>query len=112
MNKHWKRIPANEKRALRQFGVKTYRPSQRELIQAVLSGNDTLGIMPTGNGKSLCYQLPARFLPYAVLVRIPADLAHNEEIKRTLVGGGSPFGFSCGGDFRNASEQTLGVGVC
>lgn len=35
-----------------------------------------------------------------------------EAVKRTVVGGGSAFGFSCGGDFRNVSEQTLGVGVC
>ena len=71
MNTNWKWTPANEKRALRRFGVESYRPGQRELIQAVLSGNDALGIMPTGSGKSLCYQLPALFLPRPVLVVSP-----------------------------------------
>ncbi len=71
MNTNWKWTPANEKRALRRFGVIAYRPGQRELIEAVLSGSDALGIMPTGGGKSLCYQLPALFLPRPVLVVSP-----------------------------------------
>ena len=61
------------KRLNRRFGIKHYRAGQRKLIQSVLEGRDTLGILPTGGGKSLCYQLPALFLPRAVLVVSPLD---------------------------------------
>jgi len=53
------------------FGYRSFRPGQRELIEAVLGGRDALGVMPTGAGKSLCYQLPARLLGGTTLVLSP-----------------------------------------
>src|SRR5947207_7668517 len=41
------------------FGFHTFRPGQAEIIETVLAGHDVLAVMPTGSGKSLCYQLPA-----------------------------------------------------
>lgn len=53
------------------FGIKGFRPGQREVLEAVFSGKDVLGLMPTGAGKSLTYQLPALFLPRPVVVVSP-----------------------------------------
>lgn len=53
------------------FGYSEFRPGQQRLIEAILSGKDALGIMPTGGGKSLCYQIPALLLPHVTLVISP-----------------------------------------
>ncbi|WP_291272182.1 ATP-dependent DNA helicase RecQ [Geothrix sp.] len=53
------------------FGYGTFRPGQRTIIEAVLAGRDVVGIMPTGAGKSLTYQLPARLLGGVTLVVSP-----------------------------------------
>jgi ATP-dependent DNA helicase RecQ len=70
-NQAWSWSPANERKAMKQLGVKAYRPGQRTLIQAVMNRRDAVGILPTGGGKSLCFQLPSLFLPRAVLVVSP-----------------------------------------
>ena len=53
------------------FGYSQFRPGQGTLIDAVLSGRDVFGIMPTGGGKSICYQVPALMLPGVTLVVSP-----------------------------------------
>jgi len=53
------------------FGYPTFRPGQREIIEAAVSGRDCIGIMPTGAGKSLTYQLAARVLGGTTLVVSP-----------------------------------------
>ena len=55
----------------RYFGYDSFRPGQDELVRAILSGRDTLGIMPTGAGKSICYQVPAMLFPGLTLVISP-----------------------------------------
>ncbi len=53
------------------FGHSGFRPGQEALIDALLSGRDVMGVMPTGAGKSVCYQLPALLLPGLTLVLSP-----------------------------------------
>ena len=53
------------------FGLSEFRPGQREVIQSIVKGRDTVAIMPTGAGKSLCYQLPALHLPGTTVVVSP-----------------------------------------
>ena len=53
------------------FGYPEFRPGQRCIIDAVLAGRDCIGVMPTGAGKSLTFQVPAKILPGAVLVLSP-----------------------------------------
>ena len=53
------------------YGYETFRPGQETLVDGILAGRDVFGVMPTGGGKSICYQLPGMMLPGITLVVSP-----------------------------------------
>ncbi len=57
--------------ALQQFGLTAFRPGQREVISQIVAGHDCLCVMPTGGGKSLCFQLPTLIRPGLTIVVSP-----------------------------------------
>ena len=68
------------------FGYDTFRPMQEDVIKTILSGRDVLAVMPTGAGKSVCFQIPALRYDYY----FSFDFSHER-----------PGGSACGaGDFR------------
>ena len=69
------------------FGFPTFRPGQERLVVAGMSGRDALGVLPTGGGKSLCYQVPALALPGLTLVLSPLISLMEDQTTRALAAG-------------------------
>ena len=74
------------------FGHDSFRPGQDTLVDALLSGRDVLGVMPTGAGKSLCYQVPAMVKPGVTLVVSPLISLMKDQVS-ALVQAGVPAAF-------------------
>ena len=70
-----------------QFGFSDFRPGQAEIIRAVLNGEDVLGVLPTGSGKTLCYQLPGRMLDGLVVVVEPLLALMEDQVARLQASG-------------------------
>nr|NIP60405.1 DEAD/DEAH box helicase [Gemmatimonadota bacterium]NIR80824.1 DEAD/DEAH box helicase [Gemmatimonadota bacterium]NIT89644.1 DEAD/DEAH box helicase [Gemmatimonadota bacterium]NIU33421.1 DEAD/DEAH box helicase [Gemmatimonadota bacterium]NIU37716.1 DEAD/DEAH box helicase [Gemmatimonadota bacterium] len=71
----------------RHFGYPGFRPGQEALVRAALEGRDALGVLPTGGGKSVCYQLPALILPGTVLVVSPLISLMEDQLLRARKAG-------------------------
>jgi ATP-dependent DNA helicase RecQ len=69
------------------FGYNEFRPHQRDIIQELCQGRDVLAILPTGSGKSLCYQLPALMLPgFAVIISPLISLMQDQVVSMNKSG--------------------------
>jgi ATP-dependent DNA helicase RecQ len=69
------------------FGYAEFRPGQEKIINTVLAGRDCIGVMPTGAGKSLTFQIPARIKPGTVLVLSPLISLMKDQVDALLANG-------------------------
>src|ERR1700704_555714 len=91
---------------LARFGLESFRPGQREAVEAALEGRDSLVVMPTGGGKSLCYQLPA-LAGEALVVVVSPLIALMADQRRRLEQAGVSAAMLASGMADGHNEQAL-----
>lgn len=74
----------------RYFGYSAFRPGQQLMVDAIMAGSDALGVMPTGAGKSVCYQVPALTLPGITLVISPLVSLMGDQVRALKEAGARP----------------------
>jgi ATP-dependent DNA helicase RecQ len=94
------------------FGYADFRPGQEKIIAAVLAGRDCIGVMPTGAGKSLTFQIPARILPGTVLVVSPLISLMKDQVDALVRNGfrATVINSTLDGDTRRERRRRLRAG--
>src|SRR5262245_48878724 len=80
------------------FGFSAFRPGQEEVVRAVLDGENVLAVMPTGSGKSLCYQLPAIARPGLTVVISPLIALMRDQVRALSAAGVAAGSLNSGND--------------
>ena len=93
------------------FGFDAFRPGQEEIVSAVAQGEDVLAIMPTGGGKSLCFQLPALMREGITVVISPLIALMRDQV-RALQEAGVCAGALTSGNTEEETEGMVGAWVC
>ncbi|MBV8490009.1 MAG: DEAD/DEAH box helicase, partial [Candidatus Eremiobacteraeota bacterium] len=91
------------------FGYRAFRPLQREIVEATLGGSDVLALLPTGGGKSLCYQLPALMEPGLTLVVSPLIALMKDQVDALQANGISATFLNSSLDAAAATERLEGL---
>ena len=102
-------MPTPEEILEQYWGYTSFRPCQREIIDCVLAGRDTLGLLPTGGGKSITFQVPAMMLPGLTVVVTPLISLMKDQVDNLAERGIRGVALHSG---LSRSEHKLGLDRC